>query len=63
MKIERNNSKPLLEAWPAGYANGRFRLLPGVVLICAEGKPTLKIKEDALDSAATRPSARARKSR
>ena len=41
----RQAEKPLLKTWPAGYEKGSFRLLPGGVLLSAEGMPVLRIEE------------------
>jgi hypothetical protein len=39
-------SQPLLDAWPAGYERGSFRIVSGGVLLSAEGMPTLRIEDD-----------------
>ena len=41
----RQAEKPLLKAWPPGYEKGSFRLVPGGVLLSAEGMPVLMIEE------------------
>ncbi|MGA7329418.1 MAG: hypothetical protein WBX25_34290 [Rhodomicrobium sp.] len=41
----RQAEKPLLKAWPPGYEKGAFRLVPGGVLLSAEGMPVLVLKE------------------
>jgi len=41
----RQAEKPLLKAWPAGYEGGSFRLVPGGVILSAEGMPVLRIEE------------------
>jgi hypothetical protein len=38
-------SEPIMSAFPAGYESGQFRLVPGGVLIAADGMPTLRIEE------------------
>jgi hypothetical protein len=37
--------QPLLDAWPAGYQNGGFRVVDGGVLLSAKGMPTLFLRE------------------
>jgi hypothetical protein len=39
------NSEAIMSAFPAGYESGNFRLVPGAVLLSAEGRPTLRIEE------------------
>ncbi|MGA7325771.1 MAG: hypothetical protein WBX25_15110 [Rhodomicrobium sp.] len=41
----RQAEKPLLKAWPAGYEKGSFPLVPGGVILSAEGMPVLRIEE------------------
>jgi hypothetical protein len=47
----RKIDQPLLEAWPAGYEHGSFRLCGDGVLLSAKGKPTLQLDgSDATDT-------------
>ena len=48
--------QPLLEAWPAGYEQGSFRVVSGGVLLSAKGMPTLFIQEGRLSD--SKPSAK-----